>query len=303
MVSVIIPTLNAEKHIQNILKSLKEQSIPSEIIVIDSSSTDNTIKIAESYGAEMIKIKREDFDHGGTRNLAVNHTRGDILIFLTQDALPYDEHYIENLIKPLEKPDIAAACGRQIPDVNARPLERFARLFNYPPIPLIKSLNDISEYGIKTFFFSNVCSAIRKKEFMELGGFPEKVIMNEDMVLSAKLILKGYKIAYVPEAKVIHSHNYTWIQQFKRYFDIGISLRDNPWILEHAKADKEGAKFLKEEIRYLFKNREYRWIPYAIGETISKYSGYKLGLSYTMIPNPLRKRLSMHSNYWKWQTK
>ena len=122
--------------------------------------------------------------------------------------------------------------------------------------------------------------------------------MNEDMVLAAKLILRGYKIAYVPEAKVIHSHTYTWIQQFKRYFDIGVSLRDTPWILEHVKADKEGAKFLNEEIRYLFKNREYRWIPYASGEAISKYSGYKLGLNYTIIPKPVRKRISMHSYYW-----
>lgn len=300
LISVIIPTLNASRYIRVLLESLKGQTrMPDEIIVIDSSSADSTAKIAESYGVKTITIKKEDFDHGKTRNMAVNHATGNIIVFLTQDALPYDEHYLENLIKPLEKPDIAAAYGKQISNINATPVERFARLFNYPPISIVKGKDDISKLGIKTFFFSNVCSAIRKREFEELGGFPEKAIMNEDMVFAAKLILRGYKIAYVPEAKVIHSHNYTLCQQFKRYFDIGVSLKDNSWILEYVGADKEGVKFLKEEIRYLFKNREYRWIPYVIGEAISKYSGYKLGLSYTMIPNPLRKRLSMHSNYWK----
>lgn len=303
MISVIIPTLNAGKHIQKLLTLLKGQSIPSEIIVIDSSSSDNTVKIAESYGVKTITIKREDFDHGGTRNMAVSHARGDIVVFLTQDAFPENKHCIENLTDPLTNLEIAGAYGRQIPKIDSIPSERFTRLFNYPSTPIVKGKDDISKLGIKTFFFSNVCSAIRKREFEELGGFPEKAIMNEDMVFAAKLILKGYKIAYVPEAKVIHSHNYTWKQQFKRYFDIGVSLKDNSWMLEYVGAEKEGVKFLKEEIRYLFKNREYRWIPYVIGEAISKYSGYKLGLSYNMIPNPLRKRLSMHSNCWKWQTK
>lgn len=303
MISVIIPTLNAEKHIQNILKSLKEQSLPSEIIVIDSSSSDNTVKIAESYGVKTIIIKREDFDHGGTRNLAVNHATGNIIVFLTQDALPVNEYLIENLIKPLQDEKLALCYGRQIAKNDSTPLERFTRAFNYPDEPLMKGKEHIELLGIKTFFCSNVCSAIKKSAFKEVGGFPEKAIMNEDMVLAAKLILKGYKTAYVPEAGVIHSHNYTLCQQFKRYFDIGVSLKDNSWMLEYVGADKEGVKFLKEEIRYLFKNREYRWIPYVIGEAISKYSGYRLGLSYTKIPNPLRKRLSMHSNYWKWQTK
>lgn len=299
MVSVIIPTLNAEKYICALLTSLKNQSIPCEITVIDSSSSDNTTQIAWSYGVKTISIKHEDFDHGRTRNLSIGHTKGDIIVFLTQDALPANEYMIEYLIRPLENPEIAASYGRQTPYADASPAEKFARFFNYPLSPILKGFDSISGLGIKAFFMTNVCSAVRRREFEDFGGFPEKIIMNEDMILAAKLILRGYKIAYVPEAEVIHSHNYSWVQQFKRYFDIAVSLRDNAWILQYVKADREGTKFLKEEIRYLLESREYKWIPYAIGEAICKYSGYKLGLNYSVIPNSLRKRMSMHSHYWR----
>jgi len=298
MISVIIPTRNAEDYIHRLLTSLRGQSIPSEIIVIDSSSPDTTVKIADSFGVKTKIIVKGNFDHGGTRNLAVTHAEGNIIVFLTQDAMPDDKYFLENLIKPLENPEIAAAYGRQVPEADARPSEKFARFFNYPEVPLIKGRDDISELGIKTFFFSNVCSAIRKKEFEELGGFTEKIIMNEDMLLASKLILNGYKIAYVPEAKVIHSHNYSWIQQFKRYFDIGVFFKKNSSALEHVKAYNVGTEFLKEELRYLLKNRSYRGFAYVTGETIAKYFGYKLGLHYAVLPNPARKKFSMHSHYW-----
>ncbi len=298
MISVIIPSRNAENNIHDLISSLIKQSTPCEIIVIDSSSSDNTIKIAESHGVKTIIINREDFDHGGTRNLAVTHTVGDILVFLTQDALPADKYFLEKLIKPLENPEIPAAYGRQIPKEDAKPPERFARFFNYPETSNVKGRGDISELGIKTFFFSNVCSAVRKKEFEKSGGFTEKLIMNEDMLLAGKLISSGYKIAYVHEAGVIHSHSYSWKQQFQRNFDIGVFLRMYSQTLKYAKPDSAGFLFLKEEVRYLLKNRAYRWLPYVIGEALSKYFGYKLGQHYTRLPNPVRKRLSMHSNYW-----
>ncbi len=298
MISVIIPTLNAQNYIHELFNSLREQSIPNEIIVIDSLSSDNTVKIAESCGVKTITIRREDFDHGGTRNLAVTHSGGDIIVFLTQDALPEDKYFIENLINPLEKAGIAAAYGRQIPRIDAKPTEKFARFFNYPDTTLVKDSGSLRELGIKTFFFSNVSSAIRKKEFEELGGFAENLIMNEDMLFAARLIFRGYKIAYVPEARVIHSHNYSLGQQFKRYFDIGVFLKKNSHELKDAKADNAGAEFLKGEFRYLLKNKAYMWLPYSIGEGISRYIGYHLGMKHALLPNALRKRISMHSSYW-----
>jgi rhamnosyltransferase len=84
-ISVIIPTLNAEEQIHGLLISLKNQSVPCEIILIDSSSSDLTVRTADSLGAKSIIIRREDFDHGRTRNLGASHAAGDIMVFLTQD--------------------------------------------------------------------------------------------------------------------------------------------------------------------------------------------------------------------------
>lgn len=299
MISVIIPTRNAEGHIRRLLDSLKRQSVPSETVVIDSSSTDNTVTIAESFGAKTKIIVRGLFGHGKTRNQAVTLASGDIIVFLSQDALPADEHFIENLIKPLKDPEIAAAYGRQIPKEDAKPTEKFSRFFNYPDAPLIKDSNAFSSLGIKTFFFSNVCSAIRRKEFDELGGFSENLIMNEDMLIAGRLIKSGHKIAYVPEARVIHSHNYSLGQQFRRYFDIGVFLRKNLETLNYVDPSNVGASFLKEAFRYLMKNGHYRWCPYLAGEAVSKFIGYNLGRHYDALPVAIRKRISMHSNYWE----
>jgi rhamnosyltransferase len=284
MVSVVIPTFNAGKYIRKLLSLIKSQTIRCEVIVIDSSSTDSTVAISESCGAKIISIKKEDFNHGRTRNLAALQTKGEIIVFLTQDVLPCKENSIELLIKPLKNPEIAACYGRQIPDENAIPTEKFARYFNYPETPITKGLDNIQEYGIKTFFFSNAFSAIKRKEFETIGGFPEEVIMFEDMLFAVRLIMKGYKIAYVPEARIIHSHNFTWSEQFERYFEAGVSFKNNPLFLKYAKADKEGGKFLKNEIMYLLHNKSYYWIIYALVESFFKYSGYILGINYDKLP-------------------
>lgn len=298
MVSVIIPTHNAGLVLEKLLRSLTTQTVPCEIIVIDSSSSDNTIRIAESYNAKTKIIIQNSFDHGGTRNLAASKSQGDILVFLTQDALPINNYFLENLVKPLEQKDIAAVFGKQLPNDDAKPTERFARLFNYPDTPFVKGREDLQELGIKTFFFSNSCSAIRKKEFELLGGFTEKVIMNEDMLIAGQLILRGYRIAYAPDAQVLHSHNYSLKQQFKRYFDIGVFLRSNSWVLEYAKTEYVGLMYIREGFKYLIKNGELLWCPYVMGEAFSKYLGYKLGLVHKFIPKETRKRFSMHSHYW-----
>ena len=286
MVSVIIPTLNAENYIDGLLSSLCGQTVECEIIIVDSSSLDRTTSIAASGNAKIVKVRKENFNHGKARNIGVQETTGDIVVFLTQDALPFDKHCLENLLQLLESSEIVASYGRQMPRSDASPVEGFARLFNYDDKPMIKGREDLSSLGIKTFFFSNVCSAIKTKEFKELGGFPENIVMFEDLIFAAKAILKGYKIAYVPEAKVFHSHNFSLMQQFHRYLDAGISLRNNAWIFEHAKANREGAEFLKQEIAYLSKNHQYQWIPYAIGESVFKFAGFWLGLHGI---NPRRK--------------
>lgn len=256
---------------------LAQDTKPSEVIIIDSSSEDNTVEIAERFGAKTLVIPRKDFNHGTTRNAAAMEARGDVLVFMTQDALPADTNLLTRLTGPLAMPDIAAAYGRQVPKDGATPLEVFTRRFNYPDLPMTKGIEDIRQYGIKTFSFSDVCSAIKKDLFREAGMF-SKVRANEDMLLAARLIIKGYKVSYVPDARVIHSHHYSLRQQFKRYYSIGSSLNENRWVLRYARAEGEGVRFIKGQIRFVMEKRRYRLVPYILLEAAVKYAGFRIGL-------------------------
>jgi rhamnosyltransferase len=278
-ISVIIPTLNASLYIEKLLSILQAQDTKYlELIIIDSSSEDNTVDIAKRFATKTMVIPRHTFNHARTRNIAAMEAKGDILIFMTQDALPLDNTLLRNLTTPLQISDIAATFGKHIPRSDASPLEIFARQFNYPETGSIKGIDDIKKYGIKTFFFSNVCSAIKKDLFLKVGMFPEDVRANEDMLMAAKLILNGYKVAYIPEAKVIHSHNFSLLQQFRRYYNIGSSLKNNSWILKYTLPEDEGIRIVKEQISFVLKRHDYLWIPYIFLDSVTKYAGYKMGL-------------------------
>jgi len=298
-VSVIIPTRNGGKYLERLFKTLKEQTLrPAQLLVVDSSSDDDTSTICKNSGADLIRIDATTFDHGGTRNLAASKAEGEIIAFMTQDTFFRNKTALENLIVPLEKPMIAASYGRQIPTEEANPVETFVRSFNYPPTPTIKGIDDLPRLGVKTFFFSNVCSAIKKSAFEEVGRFPQKTIMNEDMCLAAKLIIKGYKIAYQPHAIVYHSHNYSLRKQFKRYFDIGVFFNRNRWIKDLASSEKEGIRYVKEEIRFLSVNGKRKWIPYALVDTTLRFLGYRTGLLEKNWPLGIKKRMSLNKIFW-----
>lgn len=299
-ISVIIPTRNAEMYMPNLLNRLMKQSKPiKEIIVVDTASKDKTRDICESYDfVKFIQINDGEFDHGGTRNRAAKEATGDILVFMTQDAIPENEYFIEAMIKELDKNDVVASYGRQIAREDASVLEKFARNFNYNDKELIKSKSDIEMLGIKAFFMTNVCSAFVAKEFWSIGGFPEKTILNEDMIISSKFILSDKKVHYSAKARVIHSHNYTYMQQFKRNFDIAVSLVDYSEILKYAKSESEGVKYVKKAIKHLFETRKAYLIPHLILDSGFRFLGYKAGMNYKKIPMKYVKKMSMHSFYF-----
>jgi rhamnosyltransferase len=300
-ISIIIPTYNAENYLPSLLEKLKNQTVKdAEIIVIDSSSKDKTIDIAKKYTDKIIVIPKEEFDHGGTRTKAAKLSSGDIVVFLTQDALPYDEYSIENIVKVFEKDEsIGGAYGKQVSYEKTHLFGKHLREFNYQDEAYVRSIEDTPLYGIKTAFLSNSFSAYRKKALQEIGWFKDNLILGEDTYAGTKLLLKGYKIAYVPQAKVYHSHSYSVFEEFKRYFDIGVFHKKEHWIIElFGKAEGEGIRYIKSELKYILNHRAYHLIPEWFVRNAMKYIGYKLGQNYDKLPKWLVKKLSMHQSWW-----
>jgi len=299
-ISIIIPTYNAERYLGNLLNAFKEQTIKEyELIIIDSNSSDNTIQIAKKYTSKVILIPNNEFDHGGTRAKAVQIASGDILVFLTQDALPYNQFTIESLVRVFEDGNVAAAYGKQVSYEETNLFGKHLREFNYPSIDSIKSYKDIETYGIKTAQLSNSFAAYRKSALEEVGVFKDNLILGEDVYSGAKMILAGYSLAYVADAKVYHSHSYTVWQEFKRYFDIGVFHKCESWILEEfGKLEGEGIKYIKSEVQYLLDNKAWYLLPEWFVRNGMKYLGYKLGARYDKLPMWIVKKMSMHYHWW-----
>lgn len=246
-ISVIIPTLNAEHDIEGLLTVLGRQSIqPIEILVVDSASEDRTIELIQKHkGVRLLQIDRQDFNHGSTRDLALRESRGDFVCFLTQDAVPVSDDYLELLVAPMvDDSEIALVSGRQLPKADARRFEQLVRGFNYPDSSSVRSKRDLKKFGIKTFFASDTCSAYRRTAYLECGGF-EHVNTNEDMLMAARFIASGMKVAYEPRAEVYHSHNLTPSQQFARNRAVGFFLESHADDLMHTSETGEGGRLVK----------------------------------------------------------
>ncbi|WEV42223.1 glycosyltransferase family 2 protein [Bifidobacterium sp. ESL0682] len=147
-VSLVIPTLNASQSISELIGALNRQSLPlDEVLVIDSSSEDNTADLAEKCGARVVVIPRSEFNHGGTRHKAFLMTKTDYVLFMTQDALPANEHYVENLLEPFSDGKIAMVSGRQLPRADARAFEKLVRAFNYPSDSFVRDVSTCLAYA------------------------------------------------------------------------------------------------------------------------------------------------------------
>lgn len=278
-ISVIIPTLNAGNEIECLLGKLQAQTVkPDEIIIIDSDSNDNTVEICSSFeNVRIIRINREEFDHGRTRDTALRNSTGDIIVFMTQDAVPYDDKLIHNLIQPLDTDDVVVSTGRQMAKNNASETERLFREFNYPEKSAVRNSSRLSELGIKTFFCSDVCAAYKKKQYIEIGGFEYPIKTNEDMFFAARAIQAGYSVAYAAEAKVYHSHNFTIKEQFKRNFIQGYEMEKHRELLKNVNPTGEGMKLVKYVIRRLLPEMHFISIIHFIADCGARLLGSKLG--------------------------
>lgn len=299
-ICIIVMTLNPGHLWQAWMRAVNNQELSFSVVVVDSGSTDGTDFRDMPSHWKLIKVDEHDFNHGATRNIALEQVPSGIskVVFLTQDALVVNKNSVQLLVAALDDPSVACSWGRQYPHLDATLSAIHARKFNYPSQSRIVSFSDRIHLGIKTCFLSNSFAAYRLSELLAIGGFPEDVILGEDMVAGARMLINGKKIAYVSEAGVYHSHNYSLIEEFRRYFDIGVLHARNKWLINvFGKTGQEGWNFLKSEINHFLLLRPL-FLPIVIIRTLSKFLGYKLGLIEFYIPVFVKRSLSMHKKYW-----
>lgn len=300
-ISVIIPTLNGEGTLEHFFVALKRQHLQaSEVLVVDSSSADRSVEIAREYGAEVISIARSEFDHGGTRTMLARQAKGDFLVFFTQDAILASRDALQLLVTPLQDGTVACSYGRQLPNIDASPVAAHLRLFNYPPESLQRAYDDRSRYGLKTIFISNSFAAYRKDRLEEVGYFKNGLIFGEDTCTLGRILAAGHKVAYVGEAAVYHSHNYTMRAELRRSFDIGVLHSREKWLLDtYGQAEGVGAQYVRSAVKDLLGAKHYLLIPDCLLRSMVKLIGYKLGRSYKILPATWRPVLSMNRLWWK----
>lgn len=300
MVTLILPTRNSGNSIKSFLECFNSQSFRTDLLLIDSDSTDETVSNAVEAGLKVHQISLQEFNHGATRQLGVAlSVNSDFFIFMTQDAFLASSNSIKNVMASFKDPKVGAVCGRQLPQSNASHIAAHARLFNYPAKSSIKSKDDVPLVGIKAAFISNSFAAYRRTALMEVGGFPSDIIFGEDTYVATKMLLAGWKIAYSAEATCYHSHNYSMKEELERYFDIGVFHSREKWFIDSlGKPEGEGKRFVISELHYLLIHSPWL-IPEACVRTVLKLIGYKLGKLELRLPLWLKRKLSMNKRFWR----
>ena len=245
--------------------TLRQEYRPRRILVMNTGEQYWNREWEKCPILEVHHLEQKDFDHGGTRRRAAELSNADIMIFMTQDALPADRKVIGNLVCAVsENPGAGAAYARQLPRADCRFLERYTRSFNY----------------------------------LKTGGFTERAIFNEDMICAGTMIQKGYSVVYAADARVYHSHNYSGRQQFHRNFDLGVSQAEHPEIFEGVPSEGEGIRLVKRSLGYLIRTGHFWLIPQLIWQSGMKYAGYFLGKRYRKLPRKVVLACTMSPYYW-----
>ena len=295
--SILIPTKNGGEDFEACLAGIYAQkgARPFEVIVIDSGSTDNTLEIARRYPVRLEQIPPETFHHARTRNYAAGLAQGEVLVFLSQDAIPASESWLAALVNNFNEPGVGAVYGRQLPKAESGLERRSAFAVMYGGARIVKMPMDGIELGHKYYHFSNANSAIRRKVW-EATRFPDDLKVFEDVGIAKRILDSGWKIVYEPEAAVYHSHDFPADILFKRYFDIGVVYQRLGIWDDRSRASlwRDGWRLFKGKLFLLLNGKKPQDTGSSLVQDVGKYVAIQLGRNEKLLPHAVKKKLSLY---------
>jgi rhamnosyltransferase len=294
-VSIIVLTKNGRPHLERLLPTVVAQArkVSGELIAVDSGSLDGTLELLQCFPVRVVQILPEDFHHARTRNFAATLARGQILVLLSQDAVPASENWLESMIRNFDDPQVGAVYGRQYPRRGSSLERREALDAVYGDVRVVKDPARRNGLGYRFYHFSDANAAIRRSVW-EKTQFPEDLKVFEDLGLAKRILDGGWKIVYEPKAAVIHSHDHNTVGLLKRYFDIGYTLK----LLKIWEAPGTRKSLLRDAFRMLKNNIQSRSgsparsVRRGLQQDLAKSVGMFLGLNQNYLPLALKRRLS-----------
>lgn len=277
-IDIICPLYCAEKYVENLDANIKKQKNVdiNQIKYVLTKSNDKTEEILKHVQATYKIIEKEEFSHSLTREKEAFESRADIIVFITQDIIIEDDMWLYYLVKDIENGKCDATYSRQICDNNDT-IEKYTRELNYPDKSYYKTKKDIQDMQIKTFFFSDTASAIRRDIFIKLNGYDRKKLpTNEDMYLAYKLIMNDYIIKYCADSKVIHSHDFSFKEQYRRYYDTGKFFKENEYLNEY-KVNDSGIGMARYILKRALQDKNIKVLIKFIPNMIARIIGMKMG--------------------------
>ena len=280
---MVIPVYRPGKEFRKLIERLQRQTYRIDHIIIMNTISEgypfpDLRKPGVKDPAEIIvkDLSKNEFNHGLTRNAGFSLSEAEFVICMTQDAIPENDDLVKELVKPFEDEDVVVTYARQLPRKDCRQVEQYVRSFNYPDYDIVKTKETFDTLGIKNIFCSDVCAAYRREFHKQAGGFCE-TDFNEDMIFAYHAIIQGKKVYYASGARVLHSHNYSYLEQFKRNREIGRSQRKHSDVFGNLKSEDEGIRMLKNGIRHFHDERKDYLIPDFILSSGFKFLGFQIG--------------------------
>lgn len=285
-VDLFCPLYNSSKYIAGIIDGVKTQSnvIVKNVVFSVTESDDDTLDIVKRLSKENLPfnlkyfiVKKKDFSHSLTREKGMfEYCESDRVVFISDDVIIDNPDVFYNLTKNLSE-EIIHTFARQI--TKSKGIEKYTREKNYPLESYIVEKKDIEKLQIKAFYSSDACSAYYRPKFIELNGYDNKNMkVSEDMYYCRKALLADCKIMYCADAHVLHSHNLTIKQVYKRYYDIGLFFKQNPEFKKYKSTDS-GVKLafyiLGQALKHFDIPVLVRWLPDMLARYLGKRKGEK----------------------------